>query len=131
MAEPAVGVSVSVDDKAPSAMAAAAAIADLAEENVSTSTSAAADGSGVEPTGGSSIVIAFSAPCWVDIRDSSNRFKLYGEMAGGRTETLGGEPPYRLIIGNANAASIRVGGQPYDLAPHTSGNVARLTLSPN
>jgi cytoskeleton protein RodZ len=75
------------------------------------------------------VVIEFSAPCWVDIRDSERRFRLYGEMAAGRREILGGTPPYTLVIGNADGASLSVGGEPFDLATHTNGNVARFTLT--
>jgi cytoskeleton protein RodZ len=82
------------------------------------------------PTSGDGkVVIAFSEPCWVDIRDSARQFKLYGEMAGGRKEVLGGVPPYKLVIGNARAATLSIDGKPFDLAEHTSGNVARFTLT--
>lgn len=76
------------------------------------------------------VTIAFSGRCWVDIRDSTRNFKLVGEMNEGDSRQLGGQAPYSMIIGNAKAAQISVGGKPYDLKQHTNGNVARLTLRP-
>jgi cytoskeleton protein RodZ len=76
------------------------------------------------------IAIAFSGPCWVDIRDSLDDFKLFGEMNKGDRHLLGGEPPYSVILGNTAAASITVDGEPFDLAPYARGNVARFTLDP-
>lgn len=105
-----------------------------ARETRAGSAAAPAPRPGPESSGGAAVddvLVSFSAPCWVDIRDSSGGFKLYGKMTEGREEVLGGRPPYRLIIGNAQAASIRVGDKPVDLAPHTRGNVARLTLNPD
>ena len=74
------------------------------------------------------VVITFSGPCWVDIRDATGDYKLFGEMADGDRHVLGGEPPYSLILGNAQAVDMQVGGQPYDVTAIAKGNVARFTL---
>ncbi|KAA6183311.1 helix-turn-helix domain-containing protein [Thiohalocapsa marina] len=79
---------------------------------------------------GQRVEIAFSGPCWVDIRDASGEVQLFGEMADGDREILGGEPPYSLVIGNAVATEIRVGGQPFDVNAVARGNVARFELDP-
>jgi cytoskeleton protein RodZ len=76
------------------------------------------------------VVMAFSGPCWVDIRDSEGEFKLFGEMGKGDRRVLGGTPPYSVILGNAAAVSVTVGGEPYDLEGIARGNVARFTLDP-
>jgi len=76
------------------------------------------------------IVMTFSAPCWVDVRDSERRFKLFGEMPKGTSRVLGGTPPYKMVIGNSRAVTITINGQTYDLAQHAKGNVARFTLDP-
>jgi len=80
--------------------------------------------------GAQQIVLAFSAPCWVDVRDSERKFKLFGEMPKGTTKVLGGQPPYKLVIGNARAVTITVNGEPFDLTRYAKGNVARFTLDP-
>ena len=76
------------------------------------------------------IVITFNAACWVDVRDSERKFKLFGEIPKGSRKVLGGQPPYKLVIGNAEAVSITVNGKPFDLTPYAKGNVARFTLDP-
>lgn len=77
------------------------------------------------------VVFEFTKNCWVDIRASGQDYKLFGEIAAGRSETLGGTPPYRVVLGNAAAVQINVAGKPFDLAAHSRGNVARFTLDPS
>lgn len=89
-----------------------------------------ADGGAPVVDGATGIVMTFSAPCWVDVRDSTRKFKLFGEMPKGARRVLGGDPPYKLVIGNARAVTISVNGEPFDLAPYAKGNVARFTLNP-
>ncbi len=79
---------------------------------------------------GRQIVMTFNAPSWVDVRDSERKFKLFGEMPKGTRRVLGGQPPYKLVIGNAQAVSITVNGQPFDITRFAKGNVARFTLDP-
>jgi len=80
-----------------------------------------------EPEG---VRVLFSQDCWVDIRDSTRTFKLFGTMKRGTERTLGGKPPYRFVLGNAKGVEILVDGKPFDLASETVANVARFTLSP-
>lgn len=77
------------------------------------------------------IVLKLSGLCWVQIRDSTNSYKLIGEFKAGTRRVLGGTPPYRILLGNAAAAELTVNGEIVDLAPHTNGQVARLTLDPS
>ena len=76
------------------------------------------------------IVLTFSAASWVDVRDSERKFKLFGEIPKGSRRVLGGQPPYKLVIGNAGAVKITVNGKPFDLSRYAKGNVARFTLDP-
>ena len=46
----------------------------------------------------------------------------------GSEQSLGGHGPLALVIGNANGVKLFWRGQAVDLAPHTKGEVARLTL---
>ena len=91
---------------------------------------APADGGAPVVERGKQIVMTFNSACWVDVRDSERKFKLFGEMPKGTRKVLGGQPPYKLVIGNAEAVSISVNGEPFDLAPYSKGNVARFTLDP-
>ncbi|MGB5832316.1 MAG: RodZ domain-containing protein [Thiohalocapsa sp.] len=77
------------------------------------------------------VVIAFDGPCWVDIRDAAGELQLFGEMADGDRHVLGGQPPYSLVLGNASAVDLRVGGEPFDVRSVAKGNVARFDLDPS
>ena len=77
------------------------------------------------------IVMSFDGPCWVDVRDREHKYKLFGEMKKGDRHIMAGEPPYSVILGNAAAVRITVGGEAFDLSPETQGNVARFTLDPD
>lgn len=126
LADTAAGSAVpdSASAAAPDATAAAGASAAAGE-----GTTAAGDTT--SPAGGAPrVVLTFSAPCWVDVRDSERRFKLFGEMPRGASKVLGGTPPYKLVIGNAKAVDISIDGQPFDVMRYAKGNVARFTLDP-
>lgn len=76
------------------------------------------------------VVMTFNGPCWVDVRDSTGEFKLFGEMNKGDREVLGGRAPYSIILGNATAVSVTVDGKPFDVQRVARGNVARFDLDP-
>ncbi len=78
----------------------------------------------------SEIVFEFLGPCWVDIRDSTRKFKIFGEMSKGTRKILGGEPPYSVILGNSAMVQVTVAGRPFDLESLSLGSVARFTLDP-
>lgn len=76
------------------------------------------------------VVIRFTGPTSVDIRDSTMNYALVGEMDKGDQYLLGGKPPYSLILGNAAAVELLVGGKPFDFQSVVRGNVARFILDP-
>ena len=49
--------------------------------------------------------------------------------AAGRTVTVSGEPPFAIVLGNADAVRLTVDGQPYEM-PRTGrqGNLARFAV---
>ena len=118
---------------APAAVSGGSPVASVEPVQTPAATAAAtesADGGAPVVEGTKQIVMTFSAPCWVDVRDSERKFKLFGEMEKGSRKVLGGQPPYKLIVGNAEAVTITVNGRPFDLTPFAKGNVARFTLDP-
>jgi cytoskeleton protein RodZ len=74
------------------------------------------------------IRISFSGRCWVQVTDASGSVLLSGEMQEGESKEIDGDTPLRFVFGNARVVQLYVGGEPFDLDPHTSGNVARFTL---
>lgn len=102
-----------------------------AETRASTEEGTETAGASDEPdTTGAEILLEFTGPCWVDVRDSERKFKLFGEMSKGDRHVLGGKPPYSVILGNAAAVKITVDGTAFDLNSIAQGNVARFTLDP-
>ncbi len=83
-----------------------------------------------EPPGTVQTELRFTGPCWVDVRDSAGKSQLFGEMAKGDRHVLEGTPPYSLILGNAAAVELEVGGRPFDVRAIAKGNVARFELDP-
>lgn len=82
------------------------------------------------PVAEGNIVLTLSGSCWVEVRATDGSFKLLGTFDAGTRKVLGGNPPYRILLGNAGAASLTVDGQPFDLAPHTRQQIARFELDP-
>lgn len=78
------------------------------------------------------VVFNFSAPCWVDIRDSNGTKVLYGGIGGGERHILGGQPPYKVVLGDASSVSIVVNGQTITPPSTVAGKkVARFSLDPD
>lgn len=73
--------------------------------------------------------ITFNGASWVNINDSTNTQLLNGTQAAGTEVTLEGEPPIRLVIGNASEVALNWQGEPVDLRSIAGrSNVARFTL---
>jgi cytoskeleton protein RodZ len=81
---------------------------------------AAADAQGIE--------IRFEGESWVEIRDRDGELVFVGTGAAGSTRRFEARAPIAVVIGNAAAVRIAYNGKPFDLAPHSSRNIARFTL---
>ena len=90
----------------------------------------ATEGDGSEASATAEVIMTFSGPCWVDVRDATGEYKLFGEMNKGDRETLGGRGPYSIILGNAAAVAVTVDGKEFDVETVARGNVARFDLDP-
>lgn len=74
----------------------------------------------------------FTERCWTEVRDASGKAQIIGEMRAGARRTLDASlGPFRIVLGNAAGAKLSLDGEPFDLAPYTSGGVARFTLDPS
>ncbi len=101
-----------------------------AEPEPEPSSAATVDDASAPPSPEEDIVLAFSGPCWVDVRDADGNVELFGEMADGDRRVLAGRAPFSLILGNAAAAEVQVGGRVFDITAIAQGNVARFDLDP-
>jgi cytoskeleton protein RodZ len=76
----------------------------------------------------STLVLTWSGPSWVDVKDAGGNSLLSQKGTAGNTQTVSGVAPFEVVIGNASNVSLTFRGQPFDLAPHTRYNVARFSL---
>jgi cytoskeleton protein RodZ len=80
--------------------------------------------------GQTTLRLTFSGDCWTEISDATGERLFYDLGAAGRVVTLAGEPPFRVILGDADNASLTVDGRDYPI-PESSrrGRLARLTIN--
>lgn len=74
------------------------------------------------------IVMRFEEESWVEVRDAAGRTLLEQLVPAGSQRVVSGQPPFDLVIGNAQHVQLTYQGQPFDLKPHTRVDVARFTL---
>lgn len=89
-----------------------------------------ADTAKAPDNGKKSLHFVFSKDSWVKIKDSNGQVILEKINSRGTEQTIEGEPPLYLVIGNAAGVSLTYNGRKVDLAPYTRGNddVARFSL---
>lgn len=75
------------------------------------------------------LVLSFTGDCWTEVTDATGR-RLYFDLAvEGRSVTLNGAEPLRVLLGNSSNVSVRVDGFDYSIpAANRRGNMARLTI---
>lgn len=71
---------------------------------------------------------SFEQDSWVEVRDQGGKVLFSKLSRAGSEESVDGQGPFTLVIGNAPGVKVSLRGKPVDLAPRTQGNVARLTL---
>lgn len=74
------------------------------------------------------IEFVISQPVWVQVITPEGRNVVAREMRPGDDVTVKAPVGSRFTIGNGEAASLRVDGQPFDLVPATRNGIARFTL---
>lgn len=65
---------------------------------------------------------------WVEITDAHGTSLHAGLVQGPQVLRVNGEPPFQLVIGNADKVSLQYDGEPVALQEHSHRNVARLTV---
>lgn len=80
------------------------------------------------PTATGAVHLEFDADAWTEIHDAQRR-PLHRQLnRAGSSVDVRGQPPFRVVIGNATQARLTYNGQPVDLKPHINVTVARFTL---
>lgn len=72
--------------------------------------------------------MTFTAQSWVSVTDKTGKVIFEKIAHGGDNETINAPLPLNVVIGNAAATKLSLGGQDIDLAKNTKSNVARITL---
>lgn len=66
---------------------------------------------------------------WINITDKSGKVVYERILPAGASDSLSGEPPFNVVIGNAKATALSYNGQAVNLATSiTENNVARIKL---
>ncbi len=79
--------------------------------------------------GNSVLAISFDDSCWTEIRDASGRRLYSGTAVAGEQRQLTGKPPFRVVLGNRRAVSIRLDGEDYGIPANAiRGRTARFTI---
>jgi cytoskeleton protein RodZ len=74
--------------------------------------------------------LLFNQESWVEISDANQRL-LFGLQHEGKRRELTGEPPFQLLLGNAEGVELMINDQPYSLpTKNLRGNVARFEIAP-
>lgn len=74
------------------------------------------------------VVFKLRQDSWLEIKRAGNRTIYSGIAKAGTTETVELSAPVSVVIGNAAGVDVTVRGDPVELKPNTSSNVARLNL---
>jgi len=78
--------------------------------------------------GGQRLQFAFDSDAWVEVKDGSGKVIFNQLNPKGSQQSVRGNPPLSLVIGNASHVRLTYNDKPVDLAPHTRVDVARLTI---
>ncbi len=72
--------------------------------------------------------IETSADTWIEVLDAAGLHLEMDLLRAGTSREYRGKAPFSVMLGRASAVEVWFNGQEVDLATHTRGNVARLTL---
>jgi cytoskeleton protein RodZ len=72
---------------------------------------------------------SFEQESWADVTDGRGERLLFGLSAAGRDVTVSGEPPFAIVLGNADSVQLTVDGEPYPIPTvGRQGNLARFSV---
>jgi cytoskeleton protein RodZ len=82
----------------------------------------------VLPSGNDLLQIVGTGESWMEVTDAQGRVLLRRMLQEGEVHRFNTQPPYRVLLGKAQAAQVRVRGKDFDLEPHTRNSVARFEV---
>ena len=72
--------------------------------------------------------IETSADTWIEVMDATGLHLEMDLLRAGTSREYHGKAPFSVMLGRASAVEVWFNGQEVDLAAHTRGNVAHITL---
>lgn len=72
--------------------------------------------------------VQFTADCWTQVTDADGKVLLSALKRSGERIELAGKAPLELRLGFARGAQVAYNGESVDVAPHMTGETARLKL---
>jgi cytoskeleton protein RodZ len=87
-----------------------------------------ADDDRADPVVAIPLAFTFTAESWAEVTDARGERLLFGLTPAGREVTVRGEPPFAVVLGNANAVELRVDGEPYQIPSSRQGDLARFSV---
>jgi len=82
----------------------------------------------VAPPRSSRVAVTFVQDSWLEVRDGGGKLLFSGTGRANTSQTVTGEPPLDLLVGNASGVRIAYNQKPVDVLEHASRNIARFTL---
>jgi cytoskeleton protein RodZ len=71
----------------------------------------------------------FEQESWAEVTDARGERLLFGLSAAGRDVTVRGEPPFEIVLGNADSVRLAVDGEAYTIPmAGRQGNLARFAV---
>jgi len=86
------------------------------------------DDAGAAPAAAIPLELTFEQESWAEITDARGERLLFGLSAAGRNVTVRGEPPFAIVLGNADSVRLMVDGEPYAIPQSRQGNLARFAI---
>ncbi|WP_192984762.1 helix-turn-helix domain-containing protein [Pseudomonas sp. EggHat1] len=124
---PAPAVEASTTESAPEAPAAPVASAPAVVATPSASVAEPAAPVAVA-AGQGALYVQFTADCWTQVTDADGKVLLSALKRSGERVELAGKAPLELRLGFARGAQVTYNGESVDIAPHMTGETARLKL---
>jgi cytoskeleton protein RodZ len=87
------------------------------------------DDESTAPTAAIPLEFTFDEESWAEVTDARGERLVFGLNAAGSRVTVRGEPPFAVVLGNADAVRLTVDGAPYPIpASRRQGDLARFSV---
>jgi len=74
------------------------------------------------------LVLRFEQEAWAEVKDGAERLLISSLNPAGTERSVRGQPPFSIVIGNAQHVQVIYNDKPVDLHPFVKVEVARFTL---